>query len=104
MPGIKSIRLVPFQVSTSAATTSPAIDLDYRFDGTPTRTFFVQKSAAAGPSVFLEAAPTTAGPWIAFAEVTAAVTQALVPFDLDVPFVRTSYAGGGPLVTIYGIV
>jgi hypothetical protein len=27
-----------------------------------------------------------------------------VPFQLDVPFVRTSYAGGGPLVTIYGIV
>jgi hypothetical protein len=104
MPAIKSIRLVTFQVSTSAATTSPAIDLDYRFDGTPTRTFFVQKSAAAGPSIFLEAAPTTAGPWIAFAEVTAGVAQAVVPFDLDVPFVRTSYAGGGPLVTIYGVV
>lgn len=101
---VKSIRLVPFQVSTSAATTTSAIDLDYRFDGTPTRTFFVQKSAALGPSVFLEAAPTTAGPWIAFAEVTAAVTQAIVSFELDVPFVRTSYAGGGPLVTIYGIV
>jgi hypothetical protein len=104
MPAVKSIRLVPFQVSSSATTTSPAIDLDYRFDGTPTRTFFVQKSAAAGPSVFFEAAPTTAGPWIAFAEVTAAVTQAVVPFELDVPFVRTSYAGGGPLVTIYGVV
>jgi hypothetical protein len=104
MPAVKSIRLVPFQVSSSATTTSPAIDLDYRFDGTPTRTFFVQKSAAAGPSVFLEAAPTTAGPWIAFAEVTAAVTQAIVPFELDIPYVRTSYAGGGPLVTIYGVV
>jgi hypothetical protein len=32
------------------------------------------------------------------------VTQAVVPFELDVPFVRTSYAGGGPLVTIYGVV
>jgi hypothetical protein len=104
MPAIKSIRLVTFQVSTSAATTSPAIDLDYRFDGTPTRTFFVQKSAAAGPSIFLEAAPFTTGPWVPFAEVSAAVTQVLVPFDLDVPFVRTSYAGGGPLVTIYGVV
>jgi hypothetical protein len=104
MPGIKSIRLVAFQVSTSAATTSPAIDLDYRFDGTPARSFFVQKNAAAGPSIFLEAAPFPTGPWISFAEVTAAVTQALVPLELDVPFVRTSYAGGGPLVTIYGIV
>lgn len=104
MPGIKSIRLIPFQVSSSATTTSPAIDMDYRFDGTPTRTFFVQKSAAAGPSVFLEVAPTTAGPWIAFAEVTAACTTTVVPFLLDVPYVRTSYAGGGPLVTIYGVV
>ena len=101
---VKSIRLVAFQVSTSATTTSEAIDCDYRFDGTPTRTFFVQKSAAAGPSIFLEAAPYETGPWIAFAEVTAAVTQAVVPFELDVPFVRTSYAGGGPLVTIYGVV
>ena len=101
---LKTIRVVAFQVSTSAATTSPAIDCDYRFDGTPNRSFFVQKSAAAGPSVFLEAAPYATGPWIAFAEVTAAVTQALVPFELDVPFVRTSYAGGGPLVTIYGVV
>jgi len=104
MPAVKSIRLVPFQVSTSATTTSPAIDLDYRFDGTPVRTFFVQKSTAAGPSVFLEAAPTTAGPWIAFAEVTAGVTSTVVPFELDVPYVRSSYAGGGPLVTIYGVV
>lgn len=101
---VKSIRVVPFQVSSSATTTSDPIDLDYRFDGTPTRSFFVQKSAAAGPSVFLEAAPFETGPWIAFAEVTAAVTQALIPFELDVPFVRSSYAGGGPLVTIYGIV
>ncbi len=104
MPAIKSIRLIAFQVSTSAATTSDAIDMDYRFDGTPTRTIFVQKSAAAGPSVFLEVAPYETGPWIPFAEVTAAVTQALVPFDLDVPFIRSSYAGGGPLVTIYGVV
>jgi hypothetical protein len=104
MPAIKAIRLVPFQVSTSAATTSPAIDLDYRFDGTPVRTFFVQKSAAAGPAVFLEAAPTSTGPWIAFAEVSANAASTVVPFQLDVPFVRTSYAGGGPLVTIYGVV
>lgn len=101
---VKSIRVVPFQVSSSATTTSDPIDLDYRFDGTPTRSFFVQKSAAAGPSVFLEAAPFETGPWIAFAEVTAAVTQALIPFELDVPYVRSSYAGGGPLVTIYGVV
>lgn len=101
---VKSIRVVTFQVSTSAATTSDPIDLDYRFDGTPTRTFFVQKSAAEGPSVFLQAAPTTAGPWITFAEVTAGAASAVVPFELDVPFVRTSYAGGGPLVTIYGVV
>ena len=101
---LKTIRIVTFQVSTSAATTSPAIDCDYRFDGTPSRSFFVQKSAAVGPSIFLEAAPFPTGPWIPFAEVSAAVTQALVPFELDVPFVRSSYAGGGPLVTIYGIV
>ena len=104
MPGIKSIRLITFQVSSSATTTSPAIDLDYRFDGTPVRAFFVQKSAAAGPSIFLEAAPTTAGPWIAFAEVSANAASTIVPFGLDVPFVRTAYAGGGPLVTIYGVV
>lgn len=101
---VKSIRLVTFQVSTSAATTSDAIDMDYRFDGTPTRTIFVQKSAAEGPSIFFEVAPTENGPWIPFAEVTAAVTQALVSFELDVPFVRSSHAGGGPLVTIYGVV
>ena len=104
MPGIKAIRLITFQVSTSAATTSSAIDLDYRFDGTPVRTFFVQKSAAAGPSIFLEAAPTANGPWIAFAEVSANSASTIIPFGLDVPFVRSSYAGGGPLVTIYGIV
>jgi hypothetical protein len=104
MPAIKAIRLIPFQVSTSAATTSPAIDLDYRFDGTPVRTFFVQKSAAEGPAIFLEAAPFTTGPWIAFAEVSASAASTVVPFYLDVPFVRTSYAGGGPLVTIYGVV
>lgn len=101
---LKTIRIVPFQVSTSAATTSDAIDCDYRFDGTPNRSFFVQKSAAAGPSIFLEAAPYETGPWIAFAEVTAACTTTLILFELDVPFVRTSHAGGGPLITIYGIV
>ena len=101
---VKTIRVVAFQVSTSAATTSDPIDCDYRFDGTPTRTFWVQKSAAAGPSIFLEAAPFETGPWIAFAEVTAAVTQALVQVIFDVPYVRSSYAGGGPLVTIYGVV
>ena len=104
MPGIKTIRVIPFQVSTSATTTSDPIDLDYRFDGSPTRTFWVQKSAAAGPSIFLEAAPFETGPWIAFAEVTAAVTTTLVQVIFDVPYVRSSYAGGGPLVTIYGVV
>ena len=101
---VKTIRVVPFQVSSSATTTSNPIDLDYRFDGTPTRTFFVQKSAAAGPTIFLEAAPTSTGPWIAFAEVTAACTTTIIEKIFDVPFVRTSYAGGGPLVTIYGVV
>ncbi len=104
MPAIKSIRLIAFQVSTSATTTSDAIDMDYRFDGTPTRTFFVQKSAAAGPTIFLEAAPYETGPWIPFAEVTAACTTTIIERIFDVPFVRTSYAGGGPLVTIYGVV
>ena len=104
MPGIKTIRVVAFQVSTSAVTTSNPIDLDYRFDGTPTRSIFVQKSAAAGPSIFFEAAPAVEGPWIPFAEVTAACTTTLVQFEFDVPFVRSSYAGGGPLVTIYGVV
>lgn len=104
MPGIKTIRVIPFQVSTSATTTSDAIDLDYRFDGSPSRSFFVQKSGATGPSIFIEAAPYETGPWIAFAEVTAAVTTTLVQVIFDVPFVRTSYAGGGPLVTIYGVV
>lgn len=104
MPGIKTIRVVPFQVSTSAATTSDPIDLDYRFDGSPARAFWVQKSAAAGPSIFLEAAPFETGPWIPFAEVTAAVTTTIVLVVFDVPYVRTSYAGGGPLVTIYGVV
>lgn len=101
---VKTIRVVAFQVSSSATTTSPAIDCDYRFDGTPTRTFFVQKSAAEGPSIFLEAAPTSTGPWIAFAEVTAACTTTIIEKIFDVPFVRTSYAGAGPLVTIYGVV
>jgi len=101
---VKTIRVVAFQVSTSAATTSDPIDCDYRFDGTPTRTFFVQKSAAAGPSIFLEAAPFETGPWIAFAEVTAACTTTIIENIFDVPFVRSSYAGGGPLVTIYGVV
>lgn len=101
---VKTIRVVAFQVSSSATTTSPPIDCDYRFDGTPTRTFFVQKSAASGPSIFLEAAPTSTGPWIAFAEVTAACTTTIIERIFDVPFVRTSYAGGGPLVTIYGVV
>ena len=45
------------------------IDLDYRFDGSPARCFWVQKSAATGPSIFLEAAPYETGPWIAFAEI-----------------------------------
>jgi hypothetical protein len=100
---LKSIRVVAFQVSTSAVTTSDAIDCDYRFDGTPTRTFWVQKSAAVGPSIFLEAAPFETGPWIAFAEVTAACTTTLIQQVFDVPFVRSSHAGGGPLVTIYGV-
>lgn len=100
---LKSIRVVAFQVSTSAVTTSDAIDCDYRFDGTPTRTFWVQKSAALGPSIFLEAAPFETGPWIAFAEVTAACTTTLIQQVFDVPFVRSSHAGGGPLVTIYGV-
>lgn len=100
---LKSIRVVAFQVSTSAVTTSDAIDCDYRFDGTPTRTFWVQKSAAEGPSIFLEAAPFETGPWIAFAEVTAACTTTLIQQVFDVPFVRSSHAGGGPLVTIYGV-
>ena len=101
---VKTIRVVPFQVSSSATTTSNPIDCDYRFDGTPTRTFFIQKSAAAGPTIFLEAAPTIDGPWIAFAEVTAACTTTIIERIFDVPYVRTSYAGGGPLVTIYGVV
>jgi hypothetical protein len=101
---VKTIRVVTFQVSSSATTTSDAIDCDYRFDGTPTRTFWVQKSAAAGPSIFLEAAPFETGPWIAFAEVTAACTTTIIENIFDVPFVRSSYAGGGPLVTIYGVV
>lgn len=101
---VKTIRVIAFQVSSSATTTSNPIDLDYRFDGTPTRTFFVQKSGATGPSIFLEAAPTSTGPWIAFAEVTAACTTTIVEKIFDVPFVRSSYAGGGPLVTIYGVV
>lgn len=101
---VKTIRVVTFQVSSSATTTSDAIDCDYRFDGTPTRTFWVQKSAATGPSIFLEAAPFETGPWIAFAEVTAACTTTLIENIFDVPYVRSSYAGGGPLVTIYGVV
>lgn len=101
---MKVIRLVNFQVSTSATTTSDPVDVDYRFDVTPVRSFFVQKGSAAGPSIFLEAAPTTAGPWIPFAEVTAGVTTTLVQTYINTPYVRSSYAGGGPLVTIIGIV
>lgn len=101
---VKTIRVVPFQVSTSAATTSNPIDVDFRFDGSPTRTFFVQKNAAIGPSIFLEAAPFPEGPWIAFAEVTAACTTTIIEKTFDVPFVRSSYAGAGALVTIYGVV
>jgi len=104
MPGIKTIRVVAFQVSTSATTTSDPIDLDYRFDGSPTRTFFVQKSSAIGPSIFIQAAPYEDGPWITFAEVTAACTTTMIEKIFDVPYVRTAYAGAGPLVTIYGVV
>lgn len=104
MSGTKVLRLVAFQVSTSAATTSPAIDLDYRFDFNPTRTFFVQKSGATGPSIFIEVAPTSLGPWIPTAEVSAACTTTVISQTFAAPFVRTSYAGSGPLVTIYGVV
>lgn len=98
------IRVINFATSTSAATTTAAIDLDYRFGPTPVRSIFVQKSAAAGPSVFIEAAPVTTGPWIPFIEVTAACTATVIPFQVEYPFVRASYAGSGPLITVIGVV
>lgn len=98
------IRVVNFQVSSSATTTSDPIDVDYRFGGVRARTFFVQRSAAGGPSIFIEGAPTSLGPWIAIAEVTALCTTTIVETLKEVPFVRTSFAGGGPLVTIVGVV
>jgi len=98
------IRVVNFQTSTSATTTSNPIDVDYRFGGVRVRTFFVVKSAATGPSIFIEGAPTSTGPWIAIAEVTSGCTTTIVETIKEVPFVRTSYAGGGPIITIVGVV
>ena len=98
------IRVVPFITSTSATATSSVIDLDYRFGPTPVRTIFFQKSTAAGPSIVIEAAPVTAGPWVPIIEVTAAVTATVVAFQVEYPFLRASYAGGGPLVTVIGVV
>lgn len=100
---MKTLRVIPMMVSTSAATTTTATDVDYRFNASPMRSFFVQKSAAAGPSVFIEAAPYDTGPWIALAEVTAACTTTIVRLEFEIPYVRASYAGSGPLVTIYGV-
>lgn len=100
---MKTLRVVPMMVSASATATTTAIDVDYRFNASPMRSFFVQKSAAAGPSVFIEAAPYVDGPWIALAEVTAACTATIVRLEFEIPYVRASYAGGGPLVTIYGV-
>lgn len=98
------IRVIPFITSTSATATSNPIDLDYRFGPTPVRSIFVQKSAAAGPSIFIEAAPVSTGPWVPFIEVTAAVTTAVITFQAEYPFIRASYAGAGPLITVIGVV
>lgn len=98
------IRVVNFQTSTSAATTSTPIDIDYRFGGVRGRTFFITKSAATGPSIFIEGAPTADGPWIPLVEVTSGCTATIVDTFKEVPFVRSSYAGGGPIITIIGVV
>lgn len=100
---MKTLRVIPMMVSTSAATTTSAIDVDYRFNASPMRSFFVQKGSAIGPSIFIEAAPYDTGPWIPLAEVSAACTTTIVRLQFEVPYVRASYAGSGPLVTIYGV-
>lgn len=101
----KTIRVIELLVNTSTTTTSNPIELDYRFGpGVPTRSFFFNKAAATGPSIYVEAAPTTAGPWIPFVEVTAACTATLVQSYINAPLIRLSYAGGGPATSIYFVV
>lgn len=91
----KQLRVVNMLVSVSASIATSAIDLDYRFDGSPTRAFWVVKAAASAPSIFLQGAPTVDGPWLDFAEVTAACTTTIVRLDFEPPFVRVNQAAGG---------
>lgn len=102
--GANVIRLVPFVVATSATTTSDPIDLDYRFGPTPVRSFFISKSAAEGPALLIQAAPLSTGPWATFLEVSAGASNQVLTFQAEFPFVRVISPGGGPLVTVYGVV
>lgn len=91
----KQLRVVNMLVSTSAAVTTSAIDLDYRFDGSPSRAFWIVKAAASAPSIFLEGAPTIDGPWLPFFECSAACTTTIATLDFEPPFVRVVQAAGG---------
>lgn len=98
------IRVVPFIVSSAATATTSAIDLDYRFGPTPVRSIFVVKSSASGGAIEMQAAPYSTGPWVTFIQVSSAVTATVIPFQIELPYVRAISPGGGPVVTIYGVI
>lgn len=101
----KQLRVVNMLVSVSASIATSAIDLDYRFDGSPTRSFWIIKAAASAPSIFLEGAPTATGPWLPFFECTAACTTTIATLTFEPPFVRVNQlAGGDRAATVIAVI